>query len=117
MTQDKQDGWFVGLGTTSGTVVAWNSQTNETRTKSFSGLDEPYFDRDGRYVFANSGAPARSSGTCRPTRPARSRRRGTPQFFHMPALRGFFMTTDVNTGAARPRSGGSIRPPPPRTPR
>ena len=54
--------------TTSGTVVAWNSQTNETRTQSFSGLDEPYLDRDGRYAAVIAGSGAVSAGTCRPTR-------------------------------------------------
>ena len=98
MTQDKQDGWFVGLGTTSGTVVAWNSQTNETRTKSFSNLDEPYLDRDGRYVFANVGGTSSTIWDLQSNTTRSIAAPGNAQFFHMPALRGFFMTTDVDTG-------------------
>jgi hypothetical protein len=101
LTQDKQDGWFVGLGNTSGTVVAWNSQTNETRTKSFSGLDEPYFDRDGRYVFANVGGSSSTIWDLQSNTTASIAAPGNSSFFHMPGLRGFFMTTDVNTGAGQ----------------
>jgi hypothetical protein len=101
LTQDKQDGWFVGQGTTSGTIVAWNSQTNETRTRSFSGLDEPYFDRDGRYVFANTGSTSSTIWDLQTNTTYPVQAPGNATFFHMPGLRGFFMATDVGTGAGQ----------------
>jgi hypothetical protein len=101
ITQDKRDGWFVGLGTSSGTVVAWNSQTNELRSKSFSGLDEPYFDRDGRYVFANVGSTTSTIWDLQSNTTYPIRAPSNVTFGHMPGLRGYFMATDVGTGAGQ----------------
>ncbi len=54
LQQDKDDGWFVALGAGSTTVVAWNSATGQSLSRSFSGLDEPYLERDGRYIMVNA---------------------------------------------------------------
>jgi hypothetical protein len=47
--QDKNDEWFVKMEG-AGAVVAWNSVTNQTLRQSFSGLDEPHMEGNGRYV-------------------------------------------------------------------
>ena len=36
LQQDKDDGWFVALGAGSTTVVAWNSATGQSLSRSFS---------------------------------------------------------------------------------
>jgi uncharacterized protein YjdB len=49
LQQDKDDEWFVKMEG-AGAVVAWNSVTNQTLRQSFSGLDEPHLEGNGRYV-------------------------------------------------------------------
>ena len=44
----------MALGSAAGTVIAWNSATGQSLSRSFSGLDEPYLERDGRYVMVNA---------------------------------------------------------------
>jgi len=53
LQQDKNDIWFVWMN--SGSLYAWNSQTNVQLTRAFSGLDEPHLELDGRYVLAVTG--------------------------------------------------------------
>ena len=53
--QDKNDRWFVMMQNDAALVIAWNSETNQTRTLSATRLgraiDEPHFEKDGRYVM------------------------------------------------------------------
>lgn len=57
LQQDKNDEWFVMMPTNASQVIAWNSRTNQTLTRSIATLDEPHFEKDGRYVvLVNDGA-------------------------------------------------------------
>ncbi len=96
LQQDKDDGWFVALGAGSTTVVAWNSATGQSLSRSFSGLDEPYLERDGRYIMVNA-SPTQIWDLATNTVSSISAP-GNASLFHVPALRSFFMATDVNTG-------------------
>ena len=96
LQQDKDDGWFVALGAGSTTVVAWNSATGQSLSRSFSGLDEPYLERDGRYIMVNA-SPTQIWDLTTNTVSSISAP-GNASLFHVPALRSFFMATDVNTG-------------------
>jgi len=55
LQQDKTDTWFAGLLADNITVWVWNSQTNQYLTDLESWTNEPYLDRDGRYVTITSG--------------------------------------------------------------
>jgi len=96
LQQDKDDRWFVANGASSGTVIAWNSQTGQSYTRSVSGLDEPYLERDGRYVMLNGSSTQiwdLSNNTV-----AGFSAPGNTSVGHVPSLRGFFILSDVQTG-------------------
>jgi hypothetical protein len=98
LQQDRNDRWFVALGAVGGSVIAWNSQTGELRSRTVSGLDEPYFDKDGRYVFMNHGSTTSTIWDLQSNTTYGIRAPGASGFGHMPALRSFFLAADVNTG-------------------
>ena len=94
---DARDTWFVALGTTAGTVTAWNRVTGTRLERSFADLDEPYLERDGRTALINVG------GTTSPplwdldddalrtvTSPSR--------IFHSGSARGYWTAADVDVG-------------------
>ena len=60
LQQDMNDTWFVMMTRDQSTIIAWNSQTNQTLTMTGSQLglsiDEPHLERNGRYVFVRSGS-------------------------------------------------------------
>ena len=81
----------------SSTVIAWNSETGQSLSRSFSGLDEPYLERDGRYVMVNA-SPTQiwdlATNTVSSFTPP-----GNTSVGHVPSLRGFFVLGDVMTGS------------------
>ena len=81
---------------TSGTVIAWNSQTGQSYTRSVSGLDEPYLERDGRYVMLN-GSGTQIWDLTTNTVSGFTAPRNT-LVGHVPSLRSFFVVGDGNTG-------------------
>ena len=96
LQQDKDDRWFVANAATSGTVIAWNSQTGQSYTRSVSGLDEPYLERDGRYVMLNGSGTQIWDLTTNTV----SGFTAPPNTLvgHVPSLRSFFVVGDGNTG-------------------
>ena len=96
LQQDKNDAWFVkGL---SGQVIAWNSQTNQTLTQSFASLDEPHFERDGRYVAVIAGSGVYGwdlqTNTVTAVMP-----RSTAPFYHSPSVRRYFYSYNSDLSA------------------
>jgi hypothetical protein len=97
LQQDATDTWFVkGNGTDQ--VVAWNSQTGQTLTRSFSGLDEPHFDRSGRWVavIAGGGVVGWDLQANTLTAPMG---RGTAPFFHAASVQGLFYSFNSDRSA------------------
>lgn len=94
---DARDEWFVALGATAGTVVAWNRLTGARLERSFAQLDEPYLERDGRTVLINVG------GTTSPPLwdldDDNVRAVSSPtRIFHSGSARGFWTAADVDVG-------------------
>lgn len=92
--QDRRFVWMTG----GSDVHVWDSQTNATLTRTFAGMDEPYLESDGRYVFVNNGQANSTlwdvvndtvQGVTFPSNV-------TPS--HVASLRGMFVNSDVNTG-------------------
>lgn len=104
LQQDRFNKWFVGLSAASNIRVwAWNSETGELRTRDFSGLDEPYLERDGRYVFinrANQSATVHTIWDLETDTTFTATAPGNVSWAHMPCLRGYGFQQDVNTGAS-----------------
>ena len=97
LQQDKDDGWFVALVAAGaprgspGTVP-----TGQSLSLSFGGLDEPYLERDGRYVMVNASSTQiwdLATNTVSSFTPPSNTSVG-----HVPSLRGFFVLGDVMTG-------------------
>ncbi len=57
LQQDRNDVWFAGLQSDNKTVWVWNSQTNQSLTHLETWTNEPYLDRNGRYMIMTSGGP------------------------------------------------------------
>ena len=57
LQQDRNDVWFAGLLTDNKTVWVWNSQTNQLLTHLETWTNEPYLERNGRYLIMTSGGP------------------------------------------------------------
>ena len=56
LQQDKDDRWFVFMNPGATTIYAWDSQTDQLLTWAPGSLDEPHFDRDGRFVASLDNA-------------------------------------------------------------
>lgn len=100
--QDKDDIWFVGMGSDNKTVWAWNSQTDQFLTHLETWTNEPHLERNGRYLVLTSGGAYTTTrvwdlatDTLGPVQDA------TVQFHvsHGASARGFFVMTDVNASA------------------
>ena len=57
LQQDRNDVWFAGLLTDNKTVWVWNSRTNQLLTHLETWTNEPYLERNGRYLIMTSGGP------------------------------------------------------------
>ncbi|MBI3790460.1 MAG: Ig-like domain-containing protein [Gemmatimonadetes bacterium] len=82
-------------------VTAWDRATGQTSTRTFAHLDEPYLEKNGRYVMANTSLKAVSiwdldNDTVNPMAAP-----GNAMFAHVGAVRGLFVTADVNTGVGK----------------
>lgn len=99
LQQDRFNKWFVGLSETANRIWAWNSETDELRTLDRSGLDEPYLERDGRYVFVNHGGVTSTIWDLETDTTYTATRPGNTSWAHMPCLRRYSFLQDVNTGA------------------
>ena len=53
---DKNDAWFVFMDAAATTIYAWNSQTDQLQSWAPGSLDEPHFDREGRFVASLDNA-------------------------------------------------------------
>ena len=94
LQQDKDDRWFVFMNSGQTTVYAWDSQTDQLLTWAPGSLDEPHFDRDGRYVGALDNASTSSvriwdlvTGT---------KTASIQRVVHPAYTRGFFVSADPN---------------------
>jgi hypothetical protein len=99
LTIDKTDTWFVGMvDGTLGPAFAWNSQTNQYLTHNETWLNEPRFERDGRYVglTGGGGGPVRlwdlSNNTFGPTQTST----GAYSFSHIASLRSRWVDENAN---------------------
>jgi Big-like domain-containing protein len=114
LQQDKNDIWFVGLVNAT-TAFAWNSQTNQYLTDSETWLNEPRFERDGRYVILTSG-----TGTVRVwdlSNNTLGSVQSVSSYFHNADLRGQWVHTNTNFSAPFGQirqvvSGGALFTPP-----
>jgi hypothetical protein len=98
LQNDRLDDWFVALSSTSGQVRGFQRTTGLARARTFSGLDEPYADTDGRYVLVNA-----QSGNSVPlwdmqTDAVQNVILPAGGLFHAPALRGYWVHHDSYTG-------------------
>ena len=98
LQQDKDDRWFVALGATAGTVLAWNSATGQSYTRSFSNLDEPYLERDGRYVLVNVGPTSGPVWDLQTNTLTTLTAPGNSGISHTPSLRSYYVFGDNGTG-------------------
>ena len=97
LQQDKNDAWFVY---TSGPdqVTAWNSQTNQTLTRTFASLDEPRLERDGRYAAVIAGSGVYGWDLQTNTLTAVMPRSAAP-FFHAASARRYFYSFNSDLSA------------------
>ena len=106
LQQDKTDTWFAGLEPDNITVWVWNSQTNEVRTDYESWTNEPYLERDGRYLTITSGGPYTTTRVWDLLTNTLGPVQGPPTYqfhdSHSAAARGFTIALDPN-GTAEQR--------------
>lgn len=102
LANDMTDVHFIAIANGSTTdVIHYDRSTNTKTSKTFVGLDEPYLDKNGRYVMANTSLTTVSiwdlsnDGVTSLTAP------GQAIFAHTGAARGYFLTSDVNTGSGK----------------
>ncbi len=100
--QDMNDTWFTGLLADNQTVWAWNSQTNDYRTRLEAWTNEPRLERNGRYLVIAQGTANGSllvwdllNNTFGPLQQAQN-------FAHLASLRGRWVTTNTDASAPPP---------------
>lgn len=95
------DSVFVAIGSGE-RVITWDVRTNRLRSRNYPNLDEPYLERDGRFVMVRlvSTGPApmwdlAADTTWTAVPPSVS------GFVHMPTLRGLWPLSDIAAGGGR----------------
>jgi hypothetical protein len=95
MHTDKNDQWFVWHATSGGQVKAWNSTTDSEIAQTWSGMNEPRFERGGRYVML-SGQPAFRIWDLQTNTLGAQKNLGP--MAHNASLDGYFVATDWDYG-------------------
>ncbi|MBI3792006.1 MAG: Ig-like domain-containing protein [Gemmatimonadetes bacterium] len=99
---DMNDNIFAVISATStNDVTVFNRSTGVKTTKTFAGLDEPYLERNGRYLMANTSLTAVSIWDVTTNAVTALAAPGGSIFAHVGITRGYFIAGDPNTGGGK----------------
>jgi hypothetical protein len=103
LQQDRNDVWFAGLQSDNQTVWVWNSQTNQALTHLETWTNEPYLERNGRYVTMTSGGPNTTTRVWDLSSNTFGAVQAAPNVYfhvsHAGSARGFFVALNPNGDA------------------
>ena len=90
---------FAAISITSANdVIVYDKNTGVVTTKSFTTLDEPYMERDGNYLMANTALTLSSVWDLNTNLVTLMVAPGNASNAHLGTLRGYFVGCDPNTG-------------------
>ena len=100
LAQDMNDVNFIAIRNGSvSDVVWWNRTSSALVTRTFANLDEPYIEKNGRYVMANTSLTAVTIWDLQTNTLSGLTAPPNVTFSHVGAARGYFFMSDGATGS------------------